>query len=63
MIGHHCPMNTETTESIARVIHHTIANARDRGLESLEQWKAAVDAVRTVGLDIDASRPSALLSG
>ena len=47
-------MNTQT-ESITRVIHHTVAHARERGLESHEQWKAAVDAVRTVRLDMDPS--------
>ena len=45
-------MNTQT-ESITRVIHHTAAIARERGLESHEQRKAAVDAVRTVRPDMD----------
>ena len=55
MIGHHSPMTHTNTEHITRVIHHTVSHARDRGLESHEQWKAAVDAVRTVRPDMDPS--------
>ena len=45
-------MTTEHSESITRVIQHTVARARERGLESHEQWKAAADAVRVVRPDL-----------
>ena len=38
--------------SISRVITHTAARAKERGLSSHEQWKFAVEAVKTVRPDM-----------
>ena len=48
-------------ESITRVIHHTVSRARERGLESHEQWKEAVNAVRTVRPDMGPSEVQRLV--
>ena len=46
-------MPTEHNESITRVIHHTAARAKERGLASHEQWKEAVHTVLTIRPDMD----------
>ena len=48
-------------ESITRVIRHTVASARKWGLESNEQWKLAVNAVRTIRPDLGPSEVQQLV--
>ncbi len=45
---------TDLNETLTRVIRHTVFRARERGLESHEQSKEAVNAVRNVRPDMSA---------